>query len=74
MAPSQADGAFCLQKRGLIMAIKVIEYGKKRRIKCYNCESVLEYEKDDIKTVQMGMNEWQKQIKCPVCNETLNVN
>lgn len=54
------------------MAIKVIEYGK-RRVKCDKCESVLEYENEDIKTIQTGMNEYQKQITCPVCNNAIYV-
>lgn len=38
------------------MAIKVIEYGK-RTARCNYCESRLQYEKEDIKTMQTGTNE-----------------
>lgn len=53
--------------------IKVIKYGKKRRALCEHCESLLEFEKEDIKTVQTGMNEWEKQITCPVCDTPVSV-
>lgn len=55
------------------MAIKVIEYGK-RTVKCSYCESKLQYEKEDVKTMQTGMNEWQSYIVCPVCEEKIYVN
>ena len=55
------------------MAVKVIQYGDKRRVKCSCCGSVLEYEKEDIQTVQTGMNEWSSEISCPVCSETVKV-
>ena len=53
--------------------IKVIKYGKKRRVLCEHCESLLEFEKEDIKTVQRGMNEWEKQIICPVCDMPVSI-
>lgn len=37
------------------MAIKVIEYGK-RTTRCNYCESKLQYEKEDVETMQTGMN------------------
>lgn len=55
------------------MAIKVIEYGN-RNVKCSYCESKLQYEKEDVKTMQTGMNEWQSYIVCPVCEEKIYVN
>ena len=54
--------------------IKVIEYGRKRRVTCGNCGALLEFEKEDIKTVQVGMNEYEQQIMCPACNEAVKVN
>ena len=54
------------------MAVKVIKYGKKR-VKCDNCESILQYEKGDIKVIQRGMNEWQGEIICPVCGNKIDV-
>lgn len=55
------------------MSIKVIEHGK-RTARCNYCESKLQYEKEDIKTMQTRMNEWQKYIVCPVCVEKVYVN
>lgn len=55
------------------MAIKVIEYGK-RNVKCSYCGIKLQYEKEDVKTMQTGMNEWQSYIVCPVCEEKIYVN
>lgn len=56
-----------------MMAVKVIRYGSKRRVTCCHCESLLEYEKEDVKTVQMGMNEYEKEIVCPNCSERVRV-
>ncbi len=53
--------------------IKMIKYGKKRRVLCKNCESLPEFEKEDIETIQTGMNEWEKQIVCPVCDKTISI-
>ncbi|WP_195416356.1 hypothetical protein [Enterocloster citroniae] len=54
--------------------VKVIKYGKKRRATCKNCGAILEYEKDDVKTIQTGINEYEWQIVCPACNESVKVN
>ena len=54
------------------MAVKVIEYGKKR-VRCDNCESILQYEKSDVRMTQRGMNEWQGEITCPVCGKKIDV-
>ena len=53
--------------------VKVIRYGQKRRISCEECGALLEFEKDDVKTVQTGINEYEQQIECPACNETVTV-
>lgn len=53
--------------------VKVIRYGEKRRITCKVCGALLEFEKDDVKTVQTGINEYEQQIECPACNETVTV-
>lgn len=53
--------------------VKVIKYGQKRRATCENCGAILEYEKDDIKTIQIGMNEYGQHIVCPACNENVEV-
>lgn len=54
--------------------VKVIKYGRKRRIICKVCGALLEFEKSDIKLVRTGINEMEQQIECPVCNETVIVN
>lgn len=59
--------------KGDSMAVKIIRYGDKRRVICNICSSLLEYEKEDIKTVQTGMNEYEKEIVCPNCQETIKV-
>ncbi len=64
-----SSGAFILE---VIMAIKVIEYGKKR-VKCDNCECILQYEKSDVRITQRGINEWQSEITCPVCGNKIDV-
>lgn len=53
--------------------VKVIKYGQKRRITCEVCGALLEFEKGDIKTVQTGLNEYDRTIECPVCKETLTI-
>ena len=54
--------------------VKVIRYGEKRRITCEVCGALLEFEKDDVKTVQTGMNEYEQRIECPACGETVTAN
>ena len=54
--------------------VKVIEYGRKRRTTCETCGALLEFEKEDIRTVQVGMNEYEQQIECPACREIVKVN
>lgn len=53
--------------------VKVIRYGEKRRITCEVCGALLEYEKSDVRLVQVGMNEYEQQIECPACHETVAV-
>lgn len=55
------------------MAVKLIRYGSKRYVTCGFCGSLLEYEKEDVKTVQTGMNEWEGEIICPNCQEKVRV-
>lgn len=56
-----------------IRVIKVIKYGKKRRMTCGNCDALLEFEQDDISTVKTGMNEFEQYIRCPSCGEAVTV-
>lgn len=53
--------------------IKVISYGRKRRVGCRECGCTLEFEKEDVKTVQTGMNETERVIICPVCDSEIKV-
>ncbi len=55
------------------MAVKLIRYGRERRVTCGTCDSLLEYEKEDVKTIQTGMNEWESEIICPNCQEKVRV-
>lgn len=59
--------------KGVMKMVKVIKYGNKRRIVCGVCGSLLEYEKEDVKTVRTGMNEWESEIICSNCLEKVRV-
>lgn len=59
--------------KGVMGMVKVIRYGDKCRVICDYCGSFLEYEKEDVKTVQTGMNEWEGEIICPNCREKVRV-
>ena len=61
------------KKEMMDMAVRVIRYGDKRRTMCAYSSSLLEYEKEDVKTVQTGMNEWEGEIICPNCRERVRV-
>ena len=50
--------------------IRVIKYGK-RRIQCKECYRTLEFEEEDIKSYQTGMNEYESFIQCPVCKNNI---
>lgn len=63
---SRADG-------GEESMVKVIRYGQKRRITCNYCGALLEFEEDDLKTIQTGINEYERMIECPACNESVKV-
>ena len=60
-------------RKGVVEMVKVIRYGNKRRVTCEVCGSLLEYEKEDLKTVQTGMNEYEGEIVCPNCREAVRV-
>lgn len=53
--------------------IKVIKYGKKRRITCSQCGALLEFERDDLKSVRVSINEYEQTIECPACNATVSI-
>lgn len=55
------------------MAVKVIKYGKIRRVTCPSCESLLEFEVEDAHYKQTGMNEGEYVIQCPNCNEDVKI-
>lgn len=56
------------------IAVKVIQLGDRRRVRCTYCGSLLEYEKGDVRNVQTGMNEYENEIECPNCQEKIRVN
>mgnify|MGYP007056189736 CR=1 FL=1 len=47
--------------------IKILKYGKYYA----TCNAVIEFEKEDIKTIQTGMNEYENIVKCPVCENEI---
>lgn len=53
--------------------IKIIKCGKKRQKKCSHCESILEFEKEDIKRKYIGLCNYYEYITCPVCNSIVIV-
>jgi len=44
-----------------------------KRVKCNNCDRVLEYDSRDVKTEQTHMNEYSSYVICPVCNNKVRV-
>lgn len=57
-----------------MIMITVIKHGKKKQITCSNCGCVMEYEKEDVKAEQVGMNEYDYSINCPDCKSKVKVN
>ncbi len=57
----------------MTVAVKLIRYGSRHYVTCCFCDAFLEYEKEDVKTVQTGMNEWENRIICPNCREKVRV-
>lgn len=53
--------------------VKVIQHGNKRRVRCENCGALLEYKKEDTKVIQTVMNEYERSIICPECEESVVV-
>ena len=47
--------------------VRVIKYGR-RKIKCENCDSLLEYTQSDVKSLE-GSFTYAKYIECPVCEK-----
>lgn len=47
--------------------IKIIKHGTKKQNTCKHCGCVFTYEKEDIKEVQYGMNEFEYYVTCPDC-------
>ncbi len=64
---------FRKRKGVVIMAVKIIRHGRKQYVTCGFCDAFLEYEKEDVKTVQTGMNEYESEIICPNCREKVRV-
>lgn len=53
--------------------IKIIQYGQKHRVTCPECESILEYDRSDIKSIYVKHNDYDHYIICPVCLERIYV-
>lgn len=53
--------------------IRIIKQGKKRVVQCSHCDCVFEYEKEDILTIQVGMNEYTNFVPCPCCGNKVVV-
>lgn len=55
------------------MTIKIIKHGGRRKVECLNCGCIFSYEKEDIRTVTIGYNEYVDNVYCPECGEKLKV-
>lgn len=53
--------------------IKVITHGKKMIRTCWNCGCKFSFEKEDIRTEQMHIQEWRYFVQCPDCKEEVTV-
>ena len=40
---------------------------------CQNCGTEFTYESEDLTEKQMGMNEWERFVRCPVCFTVIRV-
>lgn len=47
--------------------IRIIKHGNRRVIECENCGCVFSYEKEDVKTEQIGVNDFMSYVQCPDC-------
>lgn len=58
--------------------MRIIKEGKLPQKTCENCESVLEYVKEDVKTgeepTSQFINATKRFIVCPVCKEKIYLN
>lgn len=52
--------------------IKILEQ-KNYIVVCPCCESKLSYTKEDTEVRQTGMNEYERIVKCPVCENEIKV-
>lgn len=53
--------------------IKVIKSGVKRHVECDECHALLEYNKEDVCTVQTGFTSYRNYIVCPCCECKIEV-
>ena len=53
--------------------ITVIKHGKRKFMKCISCDCEFTYEKEDVVTTHVGINEWEYSVKCPDCDEKISV-
>lgn len=55
------------------MAVKIVKYGSKRIVTCPTCGCLLEFEVEDVRAKQTGMNEYDYVIRCLNCKEEVSV-
>lgn len=56
-------------KRGIFMAIKIIQHGRLRECNCFNCRCIFSFEKEDTKEELVGILEYATYVECPECGE-----
>lgn len=49
--------------------IRIIKHGKYRTCSCYNCGCIFTFEKEDVRTEELGKNEYTRGVQCPDCGE-----
>lgn len=75
MRPDHACDVFAV-RRGEEVSILERRMTMERRIRGELTlrEALQELDKDDVKIVQTGMHEFEQQIECQACQETVTVN
>lgn len=53
--------------------IKILKHGDKRTIECIECGCLFMFEKEDVKTEQISMNEYKSHIQCPDCDYDMEI-
>lgn len=53
--------------------IKVIRHGMFKKVTCPKCTCEFMYENEDTKYVQTDVNEYERFVECPDCEERIGV-